>query len=167
MFPNPLHSTLVQEPLSLSALRLVWLLPTTIQAFLLVRFLSRVDGTYSFHTVLVHCSRRSSTCYCESSTAWLNRFKHQGVSIRPRPKGPSYPESFCTLVLLFVGKIAAMYFCFRVFCFEKYKTTITFFLTSSILVEPGLYFLSFCEVWCVCWWPTSIQNIHPCVLCLY
>ena len=56
-----------------------------------------------------------------------------------------------------------MYFCFRVLYFIKYKKTITFLITSSMLVEPGLYFLYFCEVWGVCSMPTDVNSKCTCM----
>ena len=56
-----------------------------------------------------------------------------------------------------------MYFCFRVLYFIKYKKTITFLITLSMLVEPGLYFLYFCEVWGVCSMLTDVNSKCTCM----
>ena len=75
-----------------------------------------------------------------------------------------------------------MYFCFRVLYFQKYKKTITFSITFSMLGEPGLYFLYFLHyLGCVGWmkWrlrcsdvvlqkaPTISYNTKNCASCLF
>jgi hypothetical protein len=71
-----------------------------------------------------------------------------------------------------------MYFCFRVLYFQKYKKTITFSITFSMLGAPGVYFLYFLSYlgcvgriselycWFVCHHTAALVGVRPQKLCI-